>query len=41
VQSEVITVTVKGETAAKPETKAMMKEEKEEKHHRHHHRHHM
>ena len=40
VQSEVITVTVKGEAAAKPETKAMMKEEQEEHHHHHHHRHH-
>jgi len=42
VQSEVITVTVKGETAAKPEPKAMMmKEEQHHHHHRHyHHRHH-
>jgi hypothetical protein len=39
VQSEVITITVKGEAAAKPETKAMMKEEKEEHHHHHHHHH--
>jgi hypothetical protein len=42
VQSEVITVTVKGEAAAKPETNAMMmKEEKmEHHHHRPHHEHH-
>jgi Domain of unknown function (DUF4399) len=42
VQSEVITVTVKGAAAAKPETKAtMMKEEHHHHHHRHHHhRHH-
>jgi hypothetical protein len=42
VQSEVITVTVKGEAAAKPETNAMMmKEEKtEHRHHRPHHEHH-
>lgn len=41
VQSEVITVTVKGEAAAaaKPETNAMM-EEATEKHHHHHHDHH-
>jgi hypothetical protein len=42
VQSEVITVTVKGEAAVKPETNAMMmKEEKtEHHHHRPHHEHH-
>jgi uncharacterized protein DUF4399 len=37
VQSEVITVTVKGEAAAKPEPNAMMMKEK---HHRRHHHHH-
>jgi hypothetical protein len=37
VQSEAITINVKGEAAAKPEAKAMMMKEKH--HHRHHHRH--
>jgi Domain of unknown function (DUF4399) len=39
VQSEVITVTVKGEAAAKPETNAMVMEEAKEKHHHHEHHH--
>ena len=40
VQSEVITVTVKGEAAAKPEPNAMMMKEKHHhRHHRHHHHH--
>jgi hypothetical protein len=38
VQSEVITVTVKG-TAAKPEPHAMMVKEKHHHHHHHHHHH--
>jgi hypothetical protein len=42
VQSEVITVTVKGEAAAKPETNAMMMTEEKTEHHHHrpHHEHH-
>jgi hypothetical protein len=39
VQSEVITVTVKGEAAAKLETNAMMKDSKMMHHHHHHHHH--
>jgi hypothetical protein len=39
VQSEVITVNVKGDAAAKPATNATMKEAKATHHHRHHRRH--
>jgi hypothetical protein len=39
VQSEVITVTVKGEAVAKPDTNAMVMEEAKEKHHHHEHHH--
>jgi Domain of unknown function (DUF4399) len=39
VQSEVITVTVKDEAAAKPEAVAMLKEVRHEHHHHHHHHH--
>jgi Domain of unknown function (DUF4399) len=43
VQSEVITVTVKGETTAKPQTNAMTKVARKQHHHHHryhHHKHH-
>jgi hypothetical protein len=39
VQSEVITVTVKGTAAAKPDTNAMVMEEAKEKHHHQEHHH--
>jgi Domain of unknown function (DUF4399) len=41
VQSEVITINVKDETAAKPETVALMKEAQHRHRHHHHHRGHM
>jgi len=40
VQSDVITVTVKDEAAAKPEAVAMLKEVRHRHHHHHHHHHH-